>query len=139
MEALPSDAAAAPSSENVSVTIRIRPLSSKERELGAQEVWQAVRGRPGMVQQVDPKDGPVPNTMFAFDNILTPEATTHDLFGLVGRRLALSAVEGFNGTIFAYGQTASGKTFTMQGSDKTPGILRLSIQEIFDAVRRVRR
>ena len=125
-------------SENVSVTIRIRPLSQKEREAGAFEVWQCMPGLPGHIHQVDQRDGAVANSAYAFDNVLSPDVTTADLFDLVGRRLALGAVEGFNGTIFAYGQTASGKTFTMQGTDRNPGILRLSIQTIFDAMRAVR-
>lgn len=42
-----------------------------------------------------------------------------------------SVVGGFNGTIFAYGQTAAGKTFTMQGTEKHPGLLRLAADEMF--------
>ncbi|KAI9477418.1 kinesin motor domain-containing protein, partial [Coemansia mojavensis] len=42
---------------------------------------------------------------------------------------------GFNGTIFAYGQTSSGKTHTMHGSGQEPGIIKLAVQEIFDTVK----
>jgi hypothetical protein len=180
--------------ERVSVSVRIRPLNARERE--SEEVWRAAR-EPGHIHLVDPKDGKeAPGSLFAYDNVFPPAATTLDVFDSVGRRLALSAVEGFNSTIFAYGQvrqraacggpgarcgaarptgcwvqggggcwllprarahplytrlfttvrthscvlvlqTASGKTFTMQGTDKNPGILRLSIDEIFSKVAKV--
>jgi len=42
------------------------------------------------------------------------------------------------GTVFAYGQTSSGKTYTMRGSDSEPGITRLAVTEIFHHVQQVR-
>jgi len=44
------------------------------------------------------------------------------------------AAEGYNVTTFAYGQTASGKTYTMMGTEDKPGIIRLSMQTIFDFI-----
>ena len=41
-------------------------------------------------------------------------------------------MQGINVTIFAYGQTSSGKTFTMRGSNKNFGLIPLSIEEIFE-------
>ena len=40
-------------------------------------------------------------------------------------------MQGINVTVFAYGQTSSGKTFTMRGNDKSLGLIPLSIQEVF--------
>lgn len=45
-----------------------------------------------------------------------------------------SCVQGFNGSVMAYGQTASGKTYTMMGDEKNPGIIRLVAENIFDIV-----
>ena len=45
-----------------------------------------------------------------------------------------SALNGFNSTIFAYGQTASGMTHTMLGSKVDPGIMRHAVDHIFDAI-----
>lgn len=47
----------------------------------------------------------------------------------------LAAMEGFNAVIFAYGQTASGKTFTLTGSPSSPGIIPLSISDLFSGIR----
>ena len=42
------------------------------------------------------------------------------------------------GTIFAYGQSSSGKTFTMTGSAMHPGIIKLAVNEIFSRIDKVR-
>ena len=50
-----------------------------------------------------------------------------------------SVVEGFNGTIFAYGQTASGKTHTMEGAigeaiTEHSGIIPRMVKHVFDSI-----
>ena len=56
---------------------------------------------------------------------------------LLVRSLIRAAVDGFNGTAFAYGQTSSGKTFTMNGSGADPGIIPLAVRDIFDTAAEV--
>lgn len=41
------------------------------------------------------------------------------------------------GTIFAYGQTSSGKTFTMMGSGRVPGVIPLAVEEVFQTIKHV--
>jgi centromeric protein E len=86
----------------VSVSIRIRPMSARERESGSEEVWRAVDDLPGHIHLVD--GGPA-NT-FAYDNVFAPATSTRQIYECVGKPLAISTVEGFNGTIFAYGQVS---------------------------------
>ncbi len=43
------------------------------------------------------------------------------------------------GTIFAYGQTSSGKTFTMKGTEKESGIISMAINQVFKTIKEVRR
>jgi centromeric protein E len=51
------------------------------------------------------------------------------------KELVLSAMMGFNVTAFAYGQTSSGKTYTMRGyNEKDPGLIPLSIKQVFDSI-----
>jgi centromeric protein E len=64
-------------------------------------------------------------------------ATNGRIYGLLVRSLIRAAVDGFNGTAFAYGQTSSGKTFTMNGSSADPGIIPLAIRDIFDTAAEV--
>lgn len=44
-------------------------------------------------------------------------------------------VQGFNGSVCAYGQTSSGKTYTMKGSNLEPGLIQLSVDYIFQAIK----
>ena len=62
--------------------------------------------------------------------------STKDIFDTVGKTIVNSCLSGINGTIFAYGQTSSGKTFTMNGDEqgKYPGLLPLSALHIFDTI-----
>ena len=50
--------------------------------------------------------------------------------------LRSDVLNGYNGTIFAYGQTSSGKTFTMYGTDAHRGIVPLAVEQIFDEMAR---
>jgi centromeric protein E len=44
-------------------------------------------------------------------------------------------MDGYNAVVFAYGQTASGKTFTLTGSPSNPGIIPLAISDLFSQIR----
>ena len=48
--------------------------------------------------------------------------------------LVEAAISGFNSTIFAYGQTSSGKTFTMYGTDQEDGIINMAVENLFYAI-----
>uniref|UniRef100_A0A8C8E6R5 Centromere protein E n=1 Tax=Otus sunia TaxID=257818 RepID=A0A8C8E6R5_9STRI len=56
---------------------------------------------------------------------------TQQLYEGVAVPIIQSAVQGYNGTIFAYGQTASGKTYTMMGNEDSVGIIPKAIQHVF--------
>ncbi len=60
-----------------------------------------------------------------------PSTQTLTIFDEVVRRLVTSAVQGINATVLAYGQTASGKTFTVRGNESSLGLIPLSIVEVF--------
>ena len=63
--------------------------------------------------------------MFTFDQVGDGSTSQAEVFELVGRPLAGACLDGYNATIFAYGQTGAGKTFTMMGpsvTDETRGL-----------------
>ncbi len=62
---------------------------------------------------------------------------TEKLYDSQIRPIVQAAMTGFNGTVFAYGQTASGKTHTMMGSQSEPGVIPLAVDELFDFIRKV--
>ncbi|XP_029281780.1 centromere-associated protein E-like [Cottoperca gobio] len=76
----------------------------------------------------------VPPLLFT-DRVFAEEETTNQLYQVIAKPLVVSTVEGYNGTIFAYGQTSSGKTFTMMGSDRTPGVIPLAVEDVFHTIK----
>ncbi|GAA5893152.1 hypothetical protein JCM8208_004359 [Rhodotorula glutinis] len=75
---------------------------------------------------------------FRFDLLHLHPSPTSDLYDARVRPVVRAALAGFNGTVFAYGQTASGKTFTMTGSSAEPGIIPLAIDELFALIHQQR-
>ena len=67
---------------------------------------------------------------FIFDNIISQNTTNEELFNSLIKNDLISLFKGINISIFAYGQTSTGKTFTMKGKNSN-GIVPLSIKEIF--------
>lgn len=68
---------------------------------------------------------------YAFSRVFQSNAKQEDIFEEI-RPLIGSYVDGFNVCILAYGPTGSGKTYTMQGTKKNPGICSRSVTELFD-------
>lgn len=90
-----------------------------------------------MNQQTSADGNPLPDakgsTFFTYDRIFDEDSSTKEVYEGVAREIVHSVVRGLNGTIFAYGQTSSGKTFTMQGGDnnQTPGIVQMAARDLF--------
>jgi len=68
------------------------------------------------------------------DRVFGEETTTPDLYAAVCSSVVSSVVKGINGTVFAYGQTSSGKTHTMAGGGDSIGVLQLAAEEIFSLI-----
>ena len=69
---------------------------------------------------------------FKFDKIFTKEITSEKIYLDICQDVIRSFIKGINGTIFVYGQTTSGKTYTMLGNVDYPGILPCSLKNLFD-------
>jgi centromeric protein E len=61
---------------------------------------------------------------------------TRQVYDRSTKHLIQPVIDGFSCTIFAYGQTASGKTYTMRGTDAEPGIVVHAVQDLFASVKR---
>ncbi|GAA52799.1 kinesin family member 3/17 [Clonorchis sinensis] len=78
-----------------------------------------------------------PQKQFTFDFVFDIQSKQADLYNKVARPIVEKVLEGYNGTIFAYGQTGTGKTFTMEGIRSVPelrGIIPNSFAHIFGAI-----
>ncbi|GMT35135.1 hypothetical protein PFISCL1PPCAC_26432, partial [Pristionchus fissidentatus] len=71
---------------------------------------------------------------FAFDAAFGPNSTQEDVHEATTAHLIESVVQGYNATIFAYGATGSGKTFTMIGSKEQPGLMSLLTRSLYDKI-----
>ncbi|XP_044136763.1 kinesin-like protein KIF3A isoform X6 [Bufo gargarizans] len=121
------------SSDNVKVVVRCRPLNEREKVMGSKMAVRVdeIRGTIA-VHKVDSMNEP-PKT-FTFDTVFGTDSNQLDVYNLTARPIVDSVLEGYNGTIFAYGQTGTGKTFTMEGVRAVPelrGIIPNSFAHIF--------
>ncbi|XP_031473876.1 kinesin-like protein KIN-7E, chloroplastic isoform X1 [Nymphaea colorata] len=113
--------------ENVTVTVRFRPLSSREINKGDEIAWYA-DGDYTVRNESNASIG------YSFDRVFGPATTTRHVYDVAAQHVINGAMEGINGTIFAYGVTSSGKTHTMHGEQKSPGIIPLAIKDVFSII-----
>ena len=71
---------------------------------------------------------------YAFDTVFDKDAGQVEIFNNTTKFLIDGIIEGFNATVFAYGATGAGKTYTMIGKEHDPGNMFLTIKELFDRV-----
>nr|AUN27682.1 kinesin-like protein KIF3B [Phascolosoma esculenta] len=126
-------------SETVKVVIRCRPMNEKEVAEYYDRVIEMNVDR-GLIEIKNPKGPPgeAPKR-FTFDAVYDWNSKQRDLYEETFRDLVLSVLDGFNGTIVAYGQTGTGKTFTMQGVKNDPemrGVIPNSFEHIFQHIAR---
>ncbi|PKU60156.1 Kinesin-like protein KIN12A [Dendrobium catenatum] len=72
-----------------------------------------------IVQKTSPNSISILEHSFTFDSVVDESSTQHDIFQLVGLPLVENCLAGFNSSIFAYGQSGSGKTYTMWGASNS--------------------
>ena len=122
-------------SESVKVVVRCRPLGNKEME-EQRECIVNVDMNACFIQVYNPQNIKEIKS-FTFDHTYDWRATQELIFNQTALPILESIMEGYNGTIFAYGQTGTGKTYTMEGSDneKDKGIIPRSIDWIFNNIK----
>ncbi|KAF0917226.1 hypothetical protein E2562_017127 [Oryza meyeriana var. granulata] len=99
--------------EKIFVTVRVRPLSKKELALKDQVAWECADNQ--TILYKGPPQDRAASTSYTFDKVFGPASQTNVVYEEGAKDVAMSALTGINATIFAYGQTSSGKTFTMRG------------------------
>ncbi|XP_051150892.1 kinesin-like protein KIN-7C, mitochondrial [Andrographis paniculata] len=113
--------------ENVTVTVRFRPLSSREISKGDEVAWYA-DGDCNVRNEFNS------DITYGFDRVFGPATTTRQVYDVAAQHVVSSAMKGVNGTVFAYGVTSSGKTHTMHGEQKSPGIIPLAVKDVFGII-----
>jgi len=70
----------------------------------------------------------------SFDGVFSEDSTQHTIFETSALPLVDACCNGYNGTIFAYGQTSSGKTYTMNGTTMHPGVMYRTFDHLFEMI-----
>ncbi|EON96199.1 putative chromosome-associated kinesin kif4 protein [Phaeoacremonium minimum UCRPA7] len=76
----------------------------------------------------------VKDQVFAFDRVFDDNASQADIYEGTTKNLLDSVLDGYNATVFAYGATGCGKTHTITGTAQQPGIIFLTMQELFEKI-----
>ncbi|XP_070618136.1 kinesin-like protein KIF18A isoform X2 [Erythrolamprus reginae] len=138
---------------HIKVVIRVRPENPKERDGNFQKVVQVVDKH---ILVFDPKVEEVsffhgkklPNRditkkqnkdlKFVFDAVFDEHSTQLEIFEETTKTFLDGFLNGYNCTVLAYGATGAGKTHTMLGSPENPGVMYLTMMELYNSIDRLK-
>ncbi|KAH0791225.1 Kinesin-like protein KIF18A [Histomonas meleagridis] len=128
----------------ITVVVRVRPQNQRELSAVQGSLIDVVDDRvlifdpPGERTRkqtfLQTSQSRAKNLHFGFDKVLGPNSTQEDVFEVVKNAIFPERgglLDGINCTVFAYGATGSGKTFSMAGNSENPGIMARSVECIF--------
>ncbi|XP_028942697.1 kinesin-like protein KIF19, partial [Antrostomus carolinensis] len=126
--------------QQLTVALRIRPINEAEVEEGAALIARRVGEQ--RVVLMDPSEDPDDilranrsrEKTFVFDMVFDQRATQEEVYVSTTKNLIGGVISGYNATIFAYGPTGAGKTYTMLGTDSEPGIYIRTLDDLFKAL-----
>lgn len=122
---------------SIRVFCRVRPMSKKETERGDKPCLVERQGAVEIAHDHGPRCGCPKGNMYTFDSVFFPGTQVQVFDDCVD--LVQSVFDGFNITIFAYGQTGAGKTWTMNGNVKDEemwGVAPRTFRELFNQIER---
>ncbi|KAI5577386.1 hypothetical protein BDE02_09G109400 [Populus trichocarpa] len=115
--------------EKILVLVRLRPLSDKEIVENEVADWECINDTTILYRNTLREGSTFPSA-YTFDRVFRGDNATREVYEEGAKEAALSVVSGINSSIFAYGQTSSGKTYTMMG------ITEYTVADIFDYIHR---
>ena len=147
------------SQATLSVAVRARPVSNRERLGGARTITKTVDKKCMVVMDPDDPDAGFNGAFllkrkksksvaggarklerrYVFDGAFDGEASNEEVYDGTAKSLVSGVLRGINATVFAYGATGSGKTHTMVGNPDDPGLMVLSLRDVFRGIHRVKR
>lgn len=125
---------------NILVAVRCRPYTKKEKEQDLPNIVQVLEDK--VVVLLDQaEDGAeayrvnrTKEKQYAFDFAFQPTATQQMVFEKTTAFLLEGVLSGYNATVFAYGPTGAGKTYSMLGTPESPGLMLNSVSRLFDRI-----
>ncbi|XP_033106155.1 kinesin-like protein KIF18A [Anneissia japonica] len=138
---------------NVRVVIRVRPENRHEAESGSRNIIEVLDDH---VLVFDPKEQTSPqyyhgrkvrrrnilvrknkDLRFAFDRVFDGSASQQNVYESTTKPVIDGLMNGYNCSVFAYGATGAGKTFTMLGDPNSPGVIFLTMMELYHRIEQV--
>ena len=123
--------------ENVQVILRVRPLNKKELEAGNKDCVQIDLSENAVFVDGAGVDG----RAWAFDSVYNNSFAQKDVYLQSIHPVVETVLQGYNATIFAYGQSGTGKTYSMCGNLTKPseyGIIPHALDHIFSTISEMR-
>jgi kinesin family member 18/19 len=124
---------------NMVVAVRLRPLDKKEIEREEFEIVRVMDQK--LVILMDPLEllnakgalgkNRSKEKQYAFDYAFDADTGQNEIFENTTKFLVEGILDGYNATVFAYGATGAGKTYTMLGTEANPGNMFLTLKELF--------
>ncbi|XP_071540664.1 kinesin-like protein KIF19 isoform X3 [Panulirus ornatus] len=124
-------------SERLMVAVRVRPLTSEEKLKGCYRITQTIDDKMlTLLEQETGKNDHLrqkrnQDKQFVYDRLFHEDSTQKAVYEDTTKHLVEDVVNGFCATVFAYGATGAGKTFTMVGSPDQPGIMVRALNDLF--------
>ncbi|KAI8621746.1 P-loop containing nucleoside triphosphate hydrolase protein [Chytriomyces sp. MP71] len=125
----------------VLVALRIRPLSNKEVKENATANIKIASKQSLIVTDYSDAQDPLRHDrprekLYEFDAVYPETASQGEVFEGTTKGLVDSVLQGFNTTVFAYGATGAGKTYTMLGTQENPGIMPQTLDHLFSQIKK---
>ncbi|KEP64256.1 UNVERIFIED_CONTAM: kinesin motor domain-containing protein [Hammondia hammondi] len=126
---------------NVLVAVRVRPLQPKETQAGCRQIVRVLGSK--VVLLLDPGPSNQDDVLrlkrsrekrYAFDYAFDEHTDQQCVYESTTKFLIDGVLQGYNATAFAYGATGAGKTHTMLGSYKQPGVMVYTLKELFTRI-----
>ena len=140
-----------PKMSAIRVAVRVRPMSSSDNALSERAV-EVLEGETAdttmreILLREDPSNRWRPegqsrsrrpvDRQFAYDAVFGPESTNDEVHAATTSLLLDGVLDGFNATVFAYGQTGAGKTHTILGTPSIDGCAALALKQLFARIKR---
>ncbi|XP_064635833.1 kinesin-like protein KIF18A [Lineus longissimus] len=145
------------SNDNIRVVVRVRPENTQEKASRVKH-WSVIRVMGEHVLVFDPKDDdptvefyrnkprtgrdimikPKRDLKFAFDRVFNDQCTNDIVYDHTAQFVVDGVLNGYNCSVFAYGATGAGKTFTMSGTPQNPGVMYQTMKDLYDRIENIR-
>ncbi|KAK1326554.1 Kinesin-like protein FLA10 [Acorus calamus] len=122
------------------VFVRLRPTAKKEEEAGSRCCVKIMNKRDVYLTEFGSENDylrlkRLRGRHFTFDASLPDTTTQQEVYNTTTSELLEAVLQGRNGSVFCYGATGAGKTYTMLGTIDNPGVMVLAIKDLFSKIR----